>query len=103
MASASTRFGRDPDGARVFRTGDRGQFREDGQIEYLGRADHQVKLRGMRIELGEIESVLARLEWVRQSVVVVGSVHDGSSVYTEGHPLASRQQWPASQQMLASQ
>ncbi len=49
----------DVGGARLFRTGDRGRYRADGQIEYLGRKDDQIKLRGHRIELGEIESVLA--------------------------------------------
>ena len=62
-------FSRDP-GARLFRTGDLGRYRPDGNIEFLGRMDHQVKLRGYRIELGEIMSVLARHPAVRQAVVV---------------------------------
>ena len=45
-------------GARLYKTGDLGRYRSDGIIEYLGRTDHQVKIRGHRIELGEIESVL---------------------------------------------
>ncbi len=45
--------------AKLYRTGDLGRYRSDGEIEYLGRVDNQVKLRGFRIELGEIESVLA--------------------------------------------
>ena len=57
-------------GARLYRTGDRVRFREDGLLEYLGRLDHQVKVRGYRIELGEIEAVLATHPAVVQSVVV---------------------------------
>ncbi|MFJ5927354.1 amino acid adenylation domain-containing protein [Kitasatospora sp. NPDC092948] len=56
-------------GARLYRTGDLARFRSDGAIEYLGRLDHQVKLRGLRIELGEIESVLTGHPQVREAVV----------------------------------
>ena len=55
---------------RLYKTGDLCRFRADGAIEYLGRLDNQVKLRGLRIELGEIESELRRLEGVRECVVV---------------------------------
>lgn len=55
----------------VYRTGDRGRFHANGDIEYLGRMDFQVKLRGYRIELGEIESVLASHPCVRQGVVIL--------------------------------
>jgi amino acid adenylation domain-containing protein len=58
-------------GARLYKTGDLARFLTDGAIEYLGRTDFQVKLRGLRIELGEIESVLGRCEGVVQAVVVV--------------------------------
>jgi D-alanine--poly(phosphoribitol) ligase subunit 1 len=61
-----------PDGpARCYRTGDRGQFGESGQLEFLGRDDGQVKLRGHRIELGEIESVLEQHPAISQAVVVL--------------------------------
>ncbi|MFH9491983.1 amino acid adenylation domain-containing protein [Streptomyces halstedii] len=56
---------------RLYRTGDLVRRRVDGTIDYLGRLDHQVKLRGYRIELAEIESVLLRQERVKDTVVVV--------------------------------
>ncbi|MEO3763828.1 amino acid adenylation domain-containing protein [Streptomyces sp. B5E4] len=66
------RFTDDPfvPGARIYRTGDLARHRADGALEFLGRLDHQVKLRGQRIELGEIEAVLARHGTVREAVVV---------------------------------
>ncbi len=58
-------------GARMYATGDRARFHADGRLEYRGRADQQVKLRGFRVELGEIEHVLAALPGVRESAVVL--------------------------------
>ncbi|MFP2912261.1 amino acid adenylation domain-containing protein, partial [Pyxidicoccus sp. 3LFB2] len=57
-------------GARLYKTGDRARFCADGQIDYLGRTDFQVKLRGFRIELGEIEAVLEQQPGIRQSLVL---------------------------------
>jgi len=57
-------------GARLYKTGDLGRHLPDGAIEYLGRLDYQVKIRGQRIELGEIEATLDKHAAVAQSVVV---------------------------------
>jgi amino acid adenylation domain-containing protein len=58
-------------GARMYKTGDLARYRSDGNIEFLGRADHQVKVRGFRIELGEIEAALGQHPAVREAVVLV--------------------------------
>jgi amino acid adenylation domain-containing protein len=63
------RFSAEP-GARMYRSGDRGRYLADGNIEFLGRSDFQVKIRGFRIELGEIEAQLAQHPAVREAVVV---------------------------------
>jgi amino acid adenylation domain-containing protein len=57
--------------ARVYRTGDRGRWRNDGRIEHLGRLDFQVKLRGFRIELGDVETNLMRHPDITQAVALV--------------------------------
>ncbi|MCH9648390.1 MAG: amino acid adenylation domain-containing protein [Deltaproteobacteria bacterium] len=59
-----------PLGGRLYDTGDLARFRSDGALEFLGRADHQVKVRGYRVELGEIEAALVALEEVREAVVM---------------------------------
>ncbi|HEV7519399.1 MAG TPA: amino acid adenylation domain-containing protein, partial [Thermoanaerobaculia bacterium] len=58
-------------GARMYRTGDLVRLLADGELDFLGRLDHQVKLRGLRIELGEIESVLGQYPEVREAAVLV--------------------------------
>jgi acyl-coenzyme A synthetase/AMP-(fatty) acid ligase/acyl carrier protein len=74
------RFVADPSGEggqRMFRTGDQVRVRQDGLIEFVGRAGDQVKIRGYRVELAEIESVLARYRGLAHAVVVARTVQDG--------------------------
>ncbi len=66
-----------PDGNRVYRSGDRVRFLDDGILDYRERLDHQVKLRGYRIELGEIERALERLPSVRAAVVTFHAAAEG--------------------------
>ncbi|MDT5268373.1 MAG: hypothetical protein QOH49_559 [Acidobacteriota bacterium] len=69
-------FGTEP-GARLYRTGDLVRYLPDGNIEFLGRRDQQVKLRGFRIEPGEIEAVLCEYAFVRRAVVEARTGADG--------------------------
>ncbi|HVZ46147.1 MAG TPA: amino acid adenylation domain-containing protein [Ramlibacter sp.] len=62
-------FGTQP-GARLYKTGDLGRWLPDGNMQYVGRSDFQVKLRGFRIELGEIENALAQHPCVREALVM---------------------------------
>lgn len=84
------------DGDRLYRTGDLGRYRPDGTIEFLGRSDFQIKVRGFRIEPGEIESQLLALTGIREALVVAleeepgdtrlvayYTVHDGAIVRRE--------------------
>jgi amino acid adenylation domain-containing protein len=73
-AETAKRFGPDPfsdkPGSRLYRTGDLARYRPDGNIEFLGRIDHQVKIRGHRVELGEVQSALNQHPGVQDSAVV---------------------------------
>ncbi|RGC67748.1 Linear gramicidin synthase subunit B [Micromonospora sp. MW-13] len=78
----AARFLDDPfrPGDRMYRTGDRVRLRPDGQLEFLGRLDDQVKLRGHRIELGEVGAALAALPGVREAAAAVRTGPSGDPV-----------------------
>jgi acyl-CoA synthetase (AMP-forming)/AMP-acid ligase II len=75
-------------GKRLYRTGDLGRWREDGNLEFLGRTDDQVKIRGYRIELGEIEQVISTYPNSGQSIVIARALGETTDkeliVYTTG-------------------
>ena len=77
-----------PTTMRMYRTGDRVKWSFDGHLEFLGRIDHQVKLRGCRIELNEIEKALETLEGIHQAVVVAKDFDTNDTrliAYLRGH------------------
>jgi amino acid adenylation domain-containing protein len=86
----------DEAGARLYRTGDRAVYREGGILEFLGRSDHQIKVRGVRIELGEIEKVLSLVSGVQACAVTAGALEEGDIsliayvVAQAGQPLSSK-------------
>ncbi|MEJ7779638.1 MAG: amino acid adenylation domain-containing protein [Daejeonella sp.] len=65
-------------GGRMYRTGDLGRMMPDGNLEFLGRQDSQIKIRGYRVELGEIENVLNKSSLVNQAVVIAREDKDGN-------------------------
>lgn len=75
------RFVPDPftPGARLYRTGDVGRRSVDGRLEYLSRADHQIKVNGFRIEPAEIEAAIAALPGIHQAVVTAVAGDDGAA------------------------
>ncbi|WP_432732458.1 amino acid adenylation domain-containing protein [Jeongeupia wiesaeckerbachi] len=76
------RFVPDPfnPGGRLYRTGDLARWRNEATLEYIGRVDHQIKLRGLRIELGEIESRLLEFDGMRMAVVVALELAGGAQL-----------------------
>ncbi len=106
-ALTAERFTADPHGApgaRMYRTGDLAQWRPDGQLDFVGRADHQIKMRGFRVEPGEVEAALRQDSRVQDAVVstwgsderrqLVGYVVRAASVVpTETERTAHVQEW----------
>ncbi|MGA9870970.1 MAG: amino acid adenylation domain-containing protein [Rhodococcus sp. (in: high G+C Gram-positive bacteria)] len=82
FAETALRFVADPNGTgeRVYRTGDRARMGEDGRIEFLGRDDRQVKVRGHRVELGEVEGATAAAPSVTDCAVVAAEGPQGGAV-----------------------
>ncbi|RSN15321.1 hypothetical protein DMB42_00140 [Nonomuraea sp. WAC 01424] len=87
LGHESQAFGAEPDGTRVYRSGDLVRW-VDGELRYVGRADDQVKIRGYRVELGEVESALDRHPAVRRAVVLAHADDDGIA-YLAAHVAAS--------------
>ena len=88
---------RDAPGAKLYRTGDLVRMRQDGEFQYIGRTDQQIKLRGFRIELGEIEAVLLRHDAVRRAVAITGESASGETgifayIELKGNAATRRQQ-----------
>jgi polyketide synthase PksN len=67
-------------GSRIYRTGDRARWLDDGTIAFLGRLDHQVKVRGFRVECGEVEAALQSLDAIKQAVVLSRSMNGGEQL-----------------------
>lgn len=87
-AEGNTAFFTRADGNRAYRTGDSGRWLADGQIEYLGRKDAQLKIRGHRVEPGEIAVALTAIEGVRQAEVIAeqGAAGNYLAAYLCGDP-----------------
>ncbi|MCF7505109.1 non-ribosomal peptide synthetase [Vibrio sp. L3-7] len=86
-------------GSRMYRTGDQVVQLADGRLEYLGRLDNQVKIRGLRIELEEIENVMNQLEWVEESAVIAFKHQTGEQLV--GYVVDSN--WSEDKQALVKQ
>ena len=89
----SNPFSREP-GARLYKTGDFARYLPDGNLEFLGRTDQQVKIRGVRVELGEVEAVLVQHPALQEAVVLAWEDESGDTrlaayVVADQHPLPS--------------
>ncbi|GHO56593.1 non-ribosomal peptide synthetase [Ktedonobacter robiniae] len=87
-------------GERLYRTGDRARVLSDGILEYLGRIDQQVKIRGIRIEIGEIEAILMRDERLRHAALQVGQAPSGEKRLV-AYLVASQEPSPSAQDLRA--
>jgi amino acid adenylation domain-containing protein/non-ribosomal peptide synthase protein (TIGR01720 family) len=74
-------FSNEPGKERLYKTGDLGRYFPDGNIEYLGRSDNQVKLHGLRIELGEIETALMKYDGIKAAAAVVRNTNGDKKLY----------------------
>ncbi len=83
-------FSDDPD-ARLYRTGDRARYRPDGNIEFLGRTDNQIKIRGHRVELGEIEAAINQHPTVKECVVVARARDSSEEKELIGHVVSTQE------------
>ncbi len=72
-------FSKEPN-ARMYKTGDLARYQSGGTIEFLGRIDHQIKIRGIRIEIGEIETTLSKHEALGEVIVVARETDDGDKL-----------------------
>lgn len=83
-------------GARLYRTGDLGRYLFNGDLEFMGRVDHQVKIRGLRIELGEIETLLRAQDGVTEAVAVAAEYSPGdrrlTAYYVSSRPDGAEEQ-----------